>query len=194
MERASGYVSSRALLAELLETPAHQPPAPPARQQESLRQGVAGVGLRGKVSTRVSRRQTRVSAPRVVYFRSDQSAGVSGPAVPQTSFFLNTNARSPPESGTAGRPESGCPSSARASGPPSARAPCGSTSRIARPRAATAPCTAAGISSRRLHTGGLMLGIRAASPRKISISTMQKISIGNSVRNRLSLSNFRCMK
>ena len=44
------------------------------------------------------------------------------------------------------------------------------------------------------HAGGLMMGMRYASPRKISISTMQKISIGKSVRKRLRRSNFKCMK
>ena len=45
-----------------------------------------------------------------------------------------------------------------------------------------------------LHNPGLMCGMRVASPRKISIRTMQKISIGKSVRNKLNFSNFKCMK
>src|ERR1017187_5087508 len=37
-----------------------------------------------------------------------------------------------------------------------------------------------------------MCGMRVASPRKTSIRTIQKISIGKSVRNRLNFSNFKC--
>src|ERR1035438_4266241 len=44
------------------------------------------------------------------------------------------------------------------------------------------------------QNAGLMLGMRVASPRKTSIRMMQKISIGKRVRNRLSFSNFKCMK
>ena len=37
-------------------------------------------------------------------------------------------------------------------------------------------------------------GMRMASPRKISISTMQKISIGKQRQEQAEPSNFRCMK
>ena len=44
------------------------------------------------------------------------------------------------------------------------------------------------------HCGGLMFSSRCESGMEMNMSRMQRISMGNSVRNRLNRSNFRCMK